>query len=141
MRCQIINLSGSKVKDIDLNPNVFNVEFNPILFKEVIEFHNGQSRQATYGTKNRSELNYSTKKLRRQKGSGRSRVGPRGAPQYRKGAVVFGPDGRTYDISIPKKKKTKALAMCLTKKLVDNEILFLDQIKMEKIKTKGFIEI
>jgi len=141
MQCEVLNLNGLKVKDIELKSNIFNVDFNPILVKEVIEYHQANARQATYGTKNRSQLTYSTKKMRKQKGSGRSRVGPRGAPQHRKGAVAFGPDGRTYDISIPKNKKRKALAMCLTKKLISKEIIFVDDLKMNEIKTKGFVEI
>ena len=139
MQHEVMDLKGKKVKTISLKPNVFNVDFNPILLKEIIEFQQRNARQATYGTCSRGELSYSTKKIRKQKGSGRSRAGPFGAPQYRHGGVAFGPDGRIYAMTMPKQKKRKALAMCLSQKLRDKDVIFVDSLFLPKAKTKDFV--
>jgi large subunit ribosomal protein L4 len=141
MQHEVINLKGEKIKNITLSKTLFDVEFKSILLKEVIEYQQNKSRQATYGTCRRRDLSFSTRKIRKQKGSGRSRAGPFGAPQYRKGAVAFGPDGRIYKYEIPKKKKQIALAMCLSQKLKDKKIIFVDNLEFNEIKTKKFLEV
>lgn len=141
MQHDVINLKGEKISKITLMDKIFDIKFQPVLLKEVLEYQMNKARQATYGTCSRSDLSFSTRKIRKQKGSGRSRAGPFGAPQYRKGAVAFGPDGRVYAYEIPKKKKKKALAMCLSQKLRDQRIIFIDELKFEEIKTKKFVNL
>jgi large subunit ribosomal protein L4 len=137
----VINLHGAHVRKIDLSASVFDVHFNPVLIKEIMDYQRSIARQATYGTCTISDLAYSTKKIRAQKGSGRARVGQRGPPHHRGGSVAFGPDGRHYKIEMPKGKLRKALAMCLSKKMLDKELIIVDELQLKEIKTKGFLSI
>ena len=141
MKQKVVNLQGSEIKEISLSTKLFGTEFNGILLKEVIEYQRSKARQATYGTKNRSKLAYSTKKMARQKGRGMARVGQRGPCHHRGGSVAFGPDGRKYDFEIPKKKIKQALSMCLSQKLRDQDVIFVDQMDFPEIKTKQFCSV
>lgn len=141
MQSKVLNLKGNEVKEILLNEKIFNVDFSLTLFKELIEFHQSNARSGTAKVLTRSELNWSTKKVRKQKGSGKSRAGGRGMPHWRGGYTVFGPNGRDYSYTIPKSKKRKALAMCLTKKLQDNELIIVQDLVLENAKTKDFLTV
>lgn len=141
MQSKVLNLKGNEVREISLNEKIFNVDFSLTLFKELIEFHQSNARSGTAKVLTRSELNWSTKKIRKQKGSGKSRAGGRGMPHWRGGYTVFGPNGRDYSYTIPKTKKRKALAMCLTKKLQDNELIIVEDFALSNPKTKDFLTV
>lgn len=142
MQYDILNLNGEKVDTFEVSSDFENILFNPKLVKELIEFHQNNIRQATYGTCNVQDLSFSTRKMHRQKGTGRARVSGKGKnPGHRGGRVAFGPDGRKYVMDMPKKKVRKVLQMCLSAKLKDKSIVFVDNLEMQEIKTKNFLNI
>jgi large subunit ribosomal protein L4 len=98
-----------------------------------------KKRAGTATVKNRSDIAGSTKKLYRQKGTGRARRGDIKSPVLRGGGVVFGPHARSYEQKVPKKVKKSALKMALSCKFIENEIIVLDQFNLDKIKTKFFV--
>lgn len=136
-KLKIVDLNGKEISEIN-TPKCLMVEFNPKLIEEVYHFHSFNRRQATYGTLNRSELSYSGKKLWQQKRTGRARIGERGAVHHRGGNVCFGPDGRLYNIKMPKKKVRKALFSLLTKKLELKELIIVNNLQLPEISTKKF---
>jgi large subunit ribosomal protein L4 len=99
------------------------------------------SRSATASVKHRSDIRGSGRKLFRQKGTGRARRGDIKSPLLRGGGVVFGPDGRKYAFRAPKKVRKLALKMALTSKLQASELLVLDKLELQEIKTRQFAEI
>lgn len=137
-KINIVDLHGKTVNSIN-TPNVLLVDFNPQLIQEVYHYHSFNRRQATYGTLRRSELSYSTRKLYQQKRTGRARIGSRGAVHHRKGNVCFGPDGRQYDMKMPKRKIRNALFSLLSKKLTLNELIIVDHMNLPVINTKAFV--
>jgi len=141
MESKVLNLEGKELRTITLKENMFNVEFNDVLFKEVVQYHQSNARGGLAKTKARWEMNWSTKKVRKQKGSGRARAGSRGMPHWKGGYVVFGPTGRDYSYTIPKTKKRKALLMCLTNKLQEKQLIIVDSLDVEKPNTKYFLKV
>jgi large subunit ribosomal protein L4 len=98
-------------------------------------------RSGTAAVKHRSDVRGSGKKLFRQKGTGRARRGNIKSPLLRGGGVVFGPDQRDYSYKPPKKVRKLALKMALSSKLRENELMVLDQFKLDEIKTKKFVDV
>jgi large subunit ribosomal protein L4 len=98
-------------------------------------------RSGTAAVKHRSDVRGSGKKLFRQKGTGRARRGDIKSPLLRGGGVVFGPDKRNYSYRVPKKVRKLALKMALSSKLLENELVVLDQFELDEIKTKKFAGI
>ncbi len=138
----VYDINGKKIKDLNLNEVVFNDEnINNDLIHEFIVMQQANARQANAHTKNRWEVTCSGKKLFRQKGTWRARVGDAWSPIRRKGWVAFGPrNNRNYEKDMPKKMRRKALFGALTMKARDNEILGLDKYPYEAIKTKDAFE-
>jgi len=134
----VVNLKGDVVSNFDINLECFK-DLNPVLLKEVVEYHQNKKRLNGQETKKSS---YSNRKLYRQKGTGNARVGKRGNnPGARKGRLAFGPNGRIYTYKIPKKKITSALSMVVKKKIQEKDIIFVDNLVLDQIKTKKIIEI
>ncbi len=140
MKINILNLKGENIGEHILKKEIFDVELNKVLLKEIFEWQRNKSRSCTYGTLGRGELAYSTRKLRRQKGTGMARIGAKGAPHHKKGGVAHGPDGRNYIYSMPKKKIQKALFMSLSQVFRDGNLLIVEDLNFTNIKTKSFIE-
>ncbi len=135
------NTKGKKVTTVDLAENIFNVSVKPSVLHEVVTMQLANRRAATAAIKHRSDVKGSRRKLFRQKGTGKARRGDIKAPLLRGGGVVFGPDGRKYAFKAPKKVRKLALRMALSSKLSASELLVLDKIELEQIKTKDFVEI
>ncbi|MBU4010131.1 MAG: 50S ribosomal protein L4, partial [Proteobacteria bacterium] len=98
-------------------------------------------RAGSASVKHRSDVRGSTRKLYRQKGTGRARRGDIKSPLLRGGGSIFGPDPRSYSYKVPKKIKRLALKMALSSKIMDNNILVIDKLEFEKAKTKSFISV
>jgi large subunit ribosomal protein L4 len=98
-------------------------------------------RAGTASVKHRSDVKGSTRKLFRQKGTGRARRGNIKSPLLRGGGSVFGPNPRSYEYKVPKKVRKLALKMALSSKFKDNKLVVLDRLDMDNIKTKSFVEI
>lgn len=141
-KLNVLNKNNEVVGKVDLPDSIFNKDINMPLLKEVIVFfQQAKNRQGTASTKNRSTVNGSKRKMRPQKKSGRARMGARNAVHHRGGSVAFGPNGRLYNPSMPKKKIKLALFMTLSDKLKKNNLIILDNMKMDEIKTKNFIKM
>lgn len=131
------NLKGEKVRDIELSENIFGLKPNDALVHQVYVSQYANRRQVLAHTKDRAERAGSGRKPWRQKGTGRARVGSVRSPIWRKGGIVFGPTkDRNFKKDIPKKMNCKALAVTLSGKARDKEIIIVDSLKIGELKTK-----
>ena len=135
------NIKGKKVTTIDLVDRIFNVPVKSSVLHQVVNMQLANRRAASASVKHRSDVRGSTRKLYRQKGTGRARRGDIKSPLLRGGGVVFGPDGRTYAFKVPKKIRKLALKMALSSKLQTDELIVLDKFELPQIKTRDFINI
>ena len=135
------NLKGKKVATIDLVENIFNVPVKSSVLHEVVTMQLANRRSGTASVKHRSDVQGSSRKLFRQKGTGRARRGDIKAPLLRGGGVVFGPDGRRYAFKVPKKVRKLALKMALSSKLQADDLIVLDKFDLKQVKTKDVIEL
>lgn len=137
----VLNTKGEKVSEIELAEDIFNVPVKSSVLHEVVTMQRATRRSGTASVKNRSDIVGSTKKLFRQKGTGRARRGDIKSPLLRGGGVVFGPHPRSYAYKVPKKVRKLALKMALSSKVRDNEMIVLDRLELERVKTKDFVSI
>ena len=135
-KVQLINQKGEKLKDITLADNVWNIETNDIVLKKAIDLQLAATRQGTAKTKTRSEVSGGGRKPWRQKGTGRARQGSIRATQWVGGGVAHGVTPRDYTFKINKKERVLALKSALTYKLNNKELVVVDSIKLETLKTK-----
>ncbi len=137
----VINSSGKKVSQVDLNDEIFNVPVKKSVLHEVVTMQLANRRAGSASTKHRSDVTGSGRKLFRQKGTGRARRGNIKAPLLRGGGVAFGPKPKSWAYQVPKKVKKLALKMALSSKFKDENILILDQFELDEIKTRAFSEV
>lgn len=137
----VLNTTGEKVAQAELTDDIFAVAVKPSVMHQVVTAQLAARRAGTAAVKRRSDVKGSTRKLYRQKGTGRARKGDIKSPLLRGGGVVFGPDPRSYEKKVPKKVRKLALKMALTSKLQDNDLVVVDSMELEQIKTKDFIGI
>ena len=135
-KLQLINQKGEKLNDITLADNVWNIETNDIVLKKAIDLQLAASRQGTAKTKTRAEVSGGGRKPWRQKGTGRARQGSIRATQWVGGGVAFGVTPRDYSFKINKKERVLAIKSALTHKLTNKELVIVDSIKLETLKTK-----
>ncbi|MDY0163620.1 50S ribosomal protein L4 [Desulfobotulus sp.] len=135
------NIKGEKVSEMELSDDVFNVEVKSAVLHDVVKMQLAKRRAGTACVKNRSDVKGSTRKLFRQKGTGRARRGDIKSPLLRGGGVVFGPHPRSYAYDLPKKVRQLALKMALSSKLKNNTLTILDDITLDGIKTKNFVAV
>ncbi|HUC91443.1 MAG TPA: 50S ribosomal protein L4 [Paenibacillus sp.] len=134
----VFNVSGSQVGDIELNDTVFGIEPNVHVLHSAVLLQQAAERRGTHKTKGRSEVRGGGRKPWKQKGTGRARQGSIRAPQWVGGGTVFGPTPRTYGFKLPKKVRRLAIRSALSSKVIDNEIIVLDQLALNAPKTKEF---
>jgi len=137
----IKDIANSKVGETQLADDVFGVEVKPHLIHEVVKMQLAQRRRGTASTKGRSEVRGGGRKPWRQKGTGRARAGTIRSPLWRGGGIVFGPLPRDYRYKVPKKVRKQALKSALSQKLVENKLIIVDSISLDRIKTKTFLSI
>ncbi len=135
----VININGEKVSEAQLPDAIFDIEVKPAVLHQVVTAQLAARRAGTASVKRRSDVKGSTRKLYRQKGTGRARKGDIKSPLLRGGGVIFGPSPRSYEKKVPKKVRRLALKMALSSKLASKELVVLDQFEMERIKTKDFV--
>lgn len=138
---EVKNIKGEKVSEIELTDSVFNVPVKKSVLHEIVGMQLASKRRGTASVKNRSDVAGSTKKLFRQKGTGRARRGDIKSPLLRGGGVVFGPHPRSYAFRAPKKVRRLALKMALSSKLQGNMIIVIDGFSLEQIKTKTVVSV
>ncbi|MGB9074506.1 MAG: 50S ribosomal protein L4 [Terriglobales bacterium] len=131
------NLSGAKVGKMDLADEVFGA-VNEDLLWEAVKHYRAAGRAGTHATKNRWRVSGSGKKLWRQKGTGRARIGSIRSPLWRHGGTVHGPQPRSYDYAFPKKKLLGALRSALAAKFADGKLMVVDAFEVKEPKTKLF---
>jgi large subunit ribosomal protein L4 len=133
----VVNLSGKKVGTLELWDEVFG-GINEDLLWEAVKHYRAAQRAGTHATKNRKLVSGSGKKLWRQKGTGRARVGSIRSPLWRHGGTVHGPQPRSYDYQFPRKKLLGALRSALAAKFADGKLLVVEKFELEEAKTKTF---
>ncbi len=142
MKYQVYNEQAEKVKEVELNPAIFNLDINQGLVHQAAEAQLANRRTPLAHTKDRSEVRGGGRKPWRQKGTGRARHGSIRSPLWKGGGVTFGPTKhRNFSKNINKKMKTKALFMCLTDRAKDNYLVLLDKLEVKDNKTKEFITL
>lgn len=137
----LYNTSGAQVGDIELSDAVFGIEPNKYVVHSAVVLQLASQRLGTHKTKGRSEVRGGGRKPWRQKGTGRARQGSIRAPQWKGGGVVFGPTPRSYGFKLPKKVRRLAIKSALSSKVIDSEIIVLDQLSLAQPKTKEFASI
>jgi large subunit ribosomal protein L4 len=135
------NVKGKQISQVELAEDVFSVPVKSSVLHEVVTMQLANRRSGTASVKHRSDVKGSGRKLFRQKGTGRARRGDVKAPLLRGGGVVFGPDGRKYTKKVTKKVRKLALKMALSSKVLENELMVLDQFELDQIKTKEFVGV
>jgi large subunit ribosomal protein L4 len=131
------DLKGKKVGTLELWDEVFG-GINEDLLWEAVKHYRAAQRAGTHATKNRKLVSGAGKKLWRQKGTGRARVGSIRSPLWRHGGTVHGPQPRSYDYHFPKKKLLGALRSALAAKLADGKLLVVEDFELDEAKTKAF---
>ena len=131
----VLDLTGKKVGSLELAEEVFGGINEDLLWEAVKHYRAGQ-RAGTHATKNRKLVSGAGKKLWRQKGTGRARVGSIRSPLWRHGGTVHGPQPRSYDFTFPKKKLLGALRSALAAKLADGKLVVVDGFELKEAKTK-----
>ena len=137
----VLNMAGKEVEQIELNDAVFGVEINEHLVHMAVLQQLANNRQGTQKAKTRSEVSGGGKKPYRQKGTGHARQGSTRAPHYTGGGVVFAPVPRDYSFKLNKKEKRAALKSALSAKVSAQNLIVLDELKLDEIKTKKFQEV
>ena len=137
----LYNMEGKELGNYELNAAVFGIEPNKTAIHTVVVSYLANQRQGTQSALTRAEVRGGGIKPWRQKGTGRARQGSIRSPQWTGGGVVFAPKPRDYRTSVNKKVKKLALKSALSAKVLDNEILVLDSIAVEEIKTKTIAEM
>lgn len=137
----VYNMEGKEVDSLELNDAIFGVEVNEHLVHMAVLQQLANNRQGTQKAKTRSEVRGGGRKPWRQKGTGHARQGSTRAPQWTHGGVVFAPVPRDYSFKLNKKEKRAALKSALTSRVVENKFVVVDELKLDEIKTKKFVEV
>ena len=138
MQTKVFDMAGKQVGEVELSDAVFGVEINEAVVHDVVKNHLANCRQGTQSALTRAEVSGGGIKPWRQKGTGRARQGSIRAPQWYHGGIVFAPKPRDYSYTLNKKVKRLALKSVLTAKAQEENLVVIDAIKMDEIKTKTF---
>ncbi len=137
----VYDMSGNKVDEIELSEAVFGIEPNEHVLHEAVVMQQASQRRGTHAVKTRSEVRGGGRKPWRQKGTGRARHGSIRSPIWVGGGVAFGPTPRSYAYKLPKKVRRLAIKSALSSKVRNEELVVLDQLTMEKPKTREMVQI
>ena len=136
-KIDVLDLTGKKVGSLELEPEVFGAVNRDLLW-EAVTHYRAAKRAGTHATKNKKLVAGSGRKLWKQKGTGRARVGSIRSPLWRSGGTVHGPQPRSYDYQFPKKKLLGALRSALAAKLADGKLVIVENFGLKAAKTKEF---
>ena len=137
----VYNVEGKKVKTVDLKEEIFGIEPNEAVVHSVLVNFLANQRQGTQSTKTRAEVRGGGRKPWRQKGTGRARQGSIRAPQWIKGGIALGPKPRSYKYVVNKKEKRLAIRSILSSKVLENELVVVDALSLNEIKTKEMVKV
>jgi len=138
---KVLNQEGSPVGDITLNADIFGIEPHQQAMFDAILLQRASLRQGTHKTKTRTEVRGGGRKPWKQKGTGRARQGSIRSPQWRGGGVVFGPTPRSYNLKMNKKVRRLALKSALSFKVLENEMVVLNELALTAPKTKEVVTV
>ena len=138
MQTKVFDMAGKQVGEIELSDAVFGIEPNEAVVHDVVKNHLANCRQGTQSSLTRAEVSGGGIKPWRQKGTGRARQGSIRAPQWYHGGIVFAPKPRDYSYTLNKKVKRLAMKSVLSAKAAEENLVVIDAIKMDEIKTKTF---
>lgn len=141
MKYKVLNTNAAEVGQMELNDGVFGCEYNEALIHQAVVAYQANQRQGTKSTLTRTEVRGGGIKPWRQKGTGRARQGSIRAPQWIKGGVVFAPKPRDFSKKINKKMKAQAFRSAISYKVANNELIIVDEIKLDAPKTKLMAEV
>lgn len=137
----VMDMAGKQVSEITLSDAVFGIEPNKAVMHMAVVNYLANQRQGTQSTLTRSEVSGGGRKPWRQKGTGHARQGSTRAPQWTHGGIALGPKPRDYSYTLNKKVKRLALKSAFSSKVMDNDLIVLDELKLEEIKTKRVAEV
>ena len=137
-KAKVFDMAGKEIGEIELSQAIFGIEPNKSVLHDSIKNHLANCRQGTQSALTKGEVDFTTKKPWRQKGTGRARAGYAGSPVWTHGGIAFAPKPRDYSYTLNKKVKRLALKSALSAKAAENEIVVIDGLKVEEIKTKAF---
>ena len=138
MKTNVYDMTGKQVGEVELSEAIFGIEPNESVVHDVVKNHLANCRQGTQSALTRAEVSGGGIKPWRQKGTGRARQGSIRAPQWTHGGIVFAPKPRSYSYTLNKKVKRLALKSALSAKAASDDIIVIDEIKMDEPKTKAF---
>ncbi|MCS6773081.1 MAG: 50S ribosomal protein L4 [Thermoflexales bacterium] len=141
MNVPVFNLKGEQVGEVDLPETIFGVKVSQPLMHQALLRQLANARLGTHDTKTRAEVNRTTKKLYRQKGTGNARQGSRKAPHWVGGGVAFGPHPRSYKQDMPRRMRRQAIRCALSQKAADQQIVVVEDFDMPEPKTKAFAAV
>jgi large subunit ribosomal protein L4 len=136
MKSEVKSLENQKVGEVELSPEVFGLPVRRDILSRVVNWQLAKRRAGTHKTKGISEISGTTRKPYKQKGTGRARQGSLRSPQFRGGAVIFGPVVRSHAFSLPKKVRKLGLKTALSAKLLEGKLLVVDSLNQKSPKTK-----
>jgi len=139
MQANVMDMAGKQVGTVDLSDAIFGIAPNEAVVHEVVKNHLANRRQGTQSALTRAEVSGGGRKPWRQKGTGRARQGSTRSPQWTHGGVVFAPKPRDYSYSVNKKTKRLALKSVLSDKAASGNLIVIDDIKLDEIKTKSMV--
>lgn len=140
-KVNVYNMQGDQVEQIELNEAIFGIEVNQHVVYEVVKNQLANKRQGTQSAKTRAEVRGGGRKPWRQKGTGRARAGSIRAPHWTGGGVTFAPKPRDYSYKVPKKIRRLAMKSALTSKVLENEIIVIDEFTLDAPKTKDMVNV
>ena len=140
-KIDVLSMDGKKVKEIELNDNIFGIEPNENVVHTAVVNYLANQRQGTQSTQTRAEVSGGGRKPWRQKGTGRARQGSIRAPQWINGGVALGPKPRSYKYKINKKEKRLAIRSILSSKVTGNELVVLDKLQLKETKTAEMVKV
>lgn len=141
MKVPVWNMSGQQVDEIELRPDIFEAPVNVPLMHQALVRQLANARLGTHKTKTRGEVNRTTAKWYRQKGTGRARHGSRNAPIFVGGGIAHGPKPRNYEQRMPKKMRRAALRSALSAKAGQQQIVVVDRLELPEPKTREMREV
>ena len=140
-KVDVYDIKGKKVSDVELAEAIFGIEPNEAIVHSVLVNYLANQRQGTQSTKTRAEVSGGGRKPWRQKGTGRARQGSIRAPQWIKGGIALGPKPRSYKYTVNKKEKRLAIKSMLSSKVLENELVVVENLPLKEIKTKEMARI
>lgn len=138
MKLPVKNLKGEQVSEVELPDDIFAATISVPLMHQALLRQNANAHLGTHKVKTRAEVNRTTKKVYRQKGTGNARQGSRKAPHWVGGGVAFGPQPHSYNQDMPKKMRRAAIRSALSQKAADQQIVIVESFDMAAPKTKDF---